>query len=444
MRKIYPATDIRPLDLFPSKRNKRIWDLKINHLGRKYDVVGLLNFEEGKSQSLKLDWKELGLPEGVPVQVYDFWNNEYLGAWEAGIALIIPPTSCRVLTLMPNTGDIQLISTNRHITQGWTDLADIRYIPDRKYYEGTSHVIGNDPYQLTFTYPRGTYFKVETVCIKGDGQGIKVRVADHQGWSTVLFTSPLSEDISWEVTFEPAESYSYKTRDPGPATAVRLGLDGIDLSWNPQYYLNSGYQVYLDGLVQGYTPDCSFPLRGLDPDRTYLAEVRTVWDDGTINDRPAPSGVNQNRPAPGVRFKIAEMLPSEYRLTDLEPELPPQFSFNRPLTFTGHKFDNAITGAMNTATGYDLKGLFTHFSAMVGVDDATGEQLANTTVEFVVSGDGKELWRSGPMKKSDPAKTAEVDMSGISILSLKVEGPQATGYRRGGIVAGWVDAVVKR
>jgi hypothetical protein len=444
MRKVYPATDIRPLDLFPSQRNKRIWDLKINHLGRKYDVVGLFNFEEGRSTSLKLVWKELGLPEGAVIQVYDFWNNEYLGAWETGMAMEIPPTSCRVLTLMPDSRDIQLISTNRHITQGWTDLVDIHYLADRKYYEGTSHVIGNDPYQLTFTYPRGTYFKVGTVSIKGEDKGVGVQVADHQGWSTVRLTCPDSRDISWEVTFEPAESYKYKTRDPGAPRVTRVGLDGADLNWNPQYYLNSGYQVYLDGKLLGYTPDCHFPLTGLDPFKTYRAEVRTVWEDGTVSERPATVNPAQKEPAPGTGFNISEMVPGEYRLTDLQPVVPQQFNFSRPLTFNGIKYENTIMGRMNTLTDYEIMGLFKTFTAIIGVDDATGEQSAGTTVEYIVTGDGKELWRSGPIKKSDPSKTVNADISGIRVLSIKVAGPQTRGYGRGGVVAGWADPVLKR
>jgi hypothetical protein len=46
LRRVYPAVDIVPMDLFKSERNKRIWDLKVNHLGRNYDVVGLFNFDE--------------------------------------------------------------------------------------------------------------------------------------------------------------------------------------------------------------------------------------------------------------------------------------------------------------------------------------------------------------------------------------------------------------
>lgn len=49
LRRVYPAVDIVPMDLFKSDRNKRIWDLKINHLGRSYDVVGVFNFDEART-----------------------------------------------------------------------------------------------------------------------------------------------------------------------------------------------------------------------------------------------------------------------------------------------------------------------------------------------------------------------------------------------------------
>jgi hypothetical protein len=64
-------------------------------------------------------WKDLGLPNDRRVHVFDFWNREYLGAWEKGVSVELPPTSTRVLTLVPATDQIQLVSTSRHITQGW-------------------------------------------------------------------------------------------------------------------------------------------------------------------------------------------------------------------------------------------------------------------------------------------------------------------------------------
>ena len=65
------------------------------------------------------------------------------------------------------------------------------------------------------------------------------------------------------------------------------GLDAVTLKWSAQYYLNAGYQVYLNGALIGYTPTNSFTLRGLDPAATYTAEVRTVWEDGTASERKA-------------------------------------------------------------------------------------------------------------------------------------------------------------
>jgi len=61
IKRVYPAVDIRPLDLFKSERNKRVWDLKVNHLGRQYDVVGVFNFDETRSTSAFVGWKDLGL-----------------------------------------------------------------------------------------------------------------------------------------------------------------------------------------------------------------------------------------------------------------------------------------------------------------------------------------------------------------------------------------------
>ncbi|HEU5130809.1 MAG TPA: alpha-galactosidase, partial [Pyrinomonadaceae bacterium] len=110
IKRVYPAVDIRPLDLFSSDRNKRIWDLKINHLGRAYDVVGVFNFDESKPVSSFVSWKDLGLPEDRPIHVFDFWNKEYLGAWEKGISLQLSPASTRVLSLVPATDQIQLVS----------------------------------------------------------------------------------------------------------------------------------------------------------------------------------------------------------------------------------------------------------------------------------------------------------------------------------------------
>lgn len=78
LKRVYPAVDIRPLDLFPSKRDKHVWDLKVHHLDRNYDVVGIFNFDERMTETRFIAWEELGYSDTALVHVFDFWNKEYL------------------------------------------------------------------------------------------------------------------------------------------------------------------------------------------------------------------------------------------------------------------------------------------------------------------------------------------------------------------------------
>ena len=295
LRRVYPAVDIRPLDLFTSQRNKRIWDLKVNQLDRRYDVVGVFNFDEVKAEQMYIKWADLALPTDRPIHVFDFWNKEYLGAWEAGMALDLAPTSCRVLTLLPSNGKIRLISTNRHITQGWVDLVELKYSDAEMTYSGKSNIIKNDPYELRFVFPRDKNCAIKSATARtidsdpsaDSEKTLPVTFTNHQGWATVKIHSDKTTKVIWDVQFESADIYHYPAAEPSNLRIERVGLDGANLTWTEQYYLNVGYQVYLNGKLLGYTPKAAFPLRGLDPKTDYIVEVETVWEDGTASQRQA-------------------------------------------------------------------------------------------------------------------------------------------------------------
>jgi hypothetical protein len=112
-----------------------------------------------------------------------------------------------------------------------------------------------------------------------------VTVVNHQGWATVKIQSSQTADVTWQVQFEPTDIYSYPVAEPANLRLERVGLDGINLTWSEQYYLNAGYQVYLDGKLQGYTPKAAFQLRALDPNVEHTVAVETVWEDGVVSRR---------------------------------------------------------------------------------------------------------------------------------------------------------------
>ena len=424
LKRIFPAVDARPLDLFPSPKSKRIWDLKIHHLGRAYDVVGLFNLGQSASETTLLRWTDLGLPDKKPVHVFDFWNQEYLGAWEAGMTVDIPPAACRVLTLLPASDEIQIISTSRHITQGWVDLATLGSEDGGRYFKGESHLIRDDPYELRFVFPLGRNFAVKSASARDASGELPVEVFDHQGWSAVRIRPARTGDADWEVSFEPAGSYQFAVREPAGIRVQRRGLDGADLEWNSQYYLNAGYEVYVNGTLAGYTPKASFPLRGLDPNASYAVDVRTVWDDGSMSPKAAMT-----------TFTPVGLMPEEIPIVELEPsrtvsdtkDLPPEWVLSRrAFVVNGRRFDTGLGLRSGSEVEYDFKGLFVTFLAEVGIDDSSPEMKDPEALEFTLVGDGKILWTSGPVRKSDGLKRVEIPVSGVRALVLRVAGGSVT------------------
>jgi hypothetical protein len=438
LRRVYPAVDIRPLDLFPTERYKRIWDLKVNHLGRGYDVVGVFNFNSGKTERTLLRWSDLGLPAGKLVHVFDFWNKDYLGAWAEGIVVEAAPTSCRVLTLVPATDRIQLISTSRHITQGWVDLTALNANAAGDTFKGTSQVVQNDPYELRFVFPRGTNHVVRRAVARAGLGRLPVKISNHQGWAAVEVTSPKTQKIDWEVQFAPADVYHYPPSAPENLFVERAGIDGVNLGWREQYYLNAGYQVYLDGALLGYTPRAGFPVRGLDPGKPHVAEVRTVWEDGIESPRAART-----------EFTMASMLPEEMSLTQLDPvrsngrwrgfEIEELIS-GAPLSVGGKTYEKGLGAFAGSEIEFDLRGMYETFTTLAGTDASSP---ADSAVEFQVLGDGKELWKSGALKKSDAPQRVEVRVAGVRKLVLRAS-TAVEGNRRIRPQADWIEPTVSK
>ena len=66
---------------------------------------------------------------------------------------------------------------------------------------------------------------------------------------------------------------------------------------------------------------------------------------------------------------------------------------------------------------FDLDGEYERFEAWVGVDAAMIPHKAGS-VEFIVLGDGRELFRSGVMRVMDPPKRVSVSVTGVTLLRL--------------------------
>jgi hypothetical protein len=445
LRRVYPAVDIRPLDLYrPANARKPIIDLKVNHLGRTYDVVGIFNYDTDRSANRHLAWRALGLDSTAAYHVFDFWNGTYYGAWHDGVFIDVPPADVRVLTLVRATDRPVLVSTSRHITQGWVDLLalDSGGTATRPTLAGRSRVVGGDPYTLTIGLPAANpTLRLAAVHVEPDRGGAPVEVswASHQGYATVTMRSPDTRTITWRLEFAPDTPYVYPVTSPNRIRVTPVGLSGATVRWPVEYYPRAAYRVEVDGVPRGVAFEARADLEGLTPGRSYRIAARSLWSDGSAAKTAA-------------EITYTPAIPDSVFLADLEPAGMRQdwerLGVNRtvegaPLTVAGTAYSRGIGTLAGAELHYELLGLFTRLTTKVGIDD---EERRTSPVHaiFEIWGDGRLLARSDTVTSGRPAVPLTADVRGVRQLTLKVVPVVMPGTDRGEAAhADWLEALLE-
>jgi hypothetical protein len=438
LKRIYPAVDVRPLDLFrPDRLRKALWDLKVRHVllppdtaemssgsyERAYDVVGVFNYDDHRAKTYYVCWEDLGLDSEIAYHVYDFWQKTYLGAWERGVFLEVPPADVRVVTVVPADRGPVLLSTSRHITQGWVDLLELgeSTTSATPVLKGRSIVVGGDPYTLTIGLPRSApTFGLVRVEARGSSNArpVLVQFTSHQGYATVTFESSSTQEVTWALSFEPADHYVYPVSNPFDLKVSSTGLTNAEVTWQAAYASNAGHEIAVDGQVLGVAFAPRAVLRDLIPGRKYTIGVRAVWEDGSGPEEFAE--VEYSPEIPDVAY-LSDLDPERHRQDwgDLGRDTSVQ---GNPLRVGGEEFERGLGTHAESRIAYRLFGMFSRFEALVGLDDEAEAPPQNTVV-FQVWGDDVLLWESEPLQSQQAPVPVALDVSGVELLELRVLAP---------------------
>ena len=123
----------RPLDLFVKDRP----ELFVLHVQTAWDswwLVGYFNWQEDAEVAREFKLSRLGLEPTSTYLVYDFWEQHLLAETSDVLRLQFAPASVRLLAIRAQHGVPQVISTDRHYTQGAMELAQVQWdaTTDRK------------------------------------------------------------------------------------------------------------------------------------------------------------------------------------------------------------------------------------------------------------------------------------------------------------------------
>ena len=152
LKRIIPPLNISPKDISArvDKRDICVTNLFINKKFEYYNVVSVFNTTEKKAE-YTLDFEnELELDDDK-YHIYDFWNDKYLGAANKKITLCLDGCETALLSVRRKKDIPQIISTNRHITQGAQEIEDIRFENNTLYIR--SNLVKNDKYKVVIFIP---------------------------------------------------------------------------------------------------------------------------------------------------------------------------------------------------------------------------------------------------------------------------------------------------
>ncbi len=114
----------------------RAWAMFLSRPFEKWHVVGFFNPRYYGVEKRVFDLKALQVKEADyagwdswkgEYLAWDFWDQRFLGVFSKKMKLRLGPSSCLVAALRRRTGAPQLLSTDRHITQGGDEIEDCKW-----------------------------------------------------------------------------------------------------------------------------------------------------------------------------------------------------------------------------------------------------------------------------------------------------------------------------
>ncbi|NNM30071.1 MAG: hypothetical protein HKO57_11150 [Akkermansiaceae bacterium] len=202
--RIYPhypePRTARPLDAFTGVTDPQVYDLELTP---DWHQVALYNTSDEKADvSTAISGERvdnaIGLDPNGHYHAYEFWSDSYLGRLPgtARLGRELEPGHCAMISVRKAEAHPQVLSTNRHVLQGWVELEDVRWDPASRTLGGTASVIGGEPFQIVVAGNGAQALKLEA-------NGAKAELTEHPapGLSRLPLSAPAHTEVEWSLGY---------------------------------------------------------------------------------------------------------------------------------------------------------------------------------------------------------------------------------------------------
>ncbi len=206
LSRIYPIhstpKSARPLDAFTRNDGiPRVYDFEIDNTWHQLtfynpdsESENLIEVELGTSST----FGGMGLNPSKSYYVYDFWNDAFVGkfAGNGKLQQTLRKGEARMMSVHEVEKNPQVISTNRHVMQGYTDVSNVKWDAAGKVLTGTSKAVGGETYKLVIA--TNGYKAVS--CKVADAK-VKLIKGDDANFIVLAIDKPKNGTIEWRIVF---------------------------------------------------------------------------------------------------------------------------------------------------------------------------------------------------------------------------------------------------
>ena len=195
----------RPVDAFVAKGWPRVYDFAINP---KWHQVALYNNTLPTKEericvpvSGEVVDGTLGLDAGKEYYVFDFWNHCFVGRLKGAASLdqTLRPGEVRMLSIHEVEPHPQFISANRHLMQGYLDMARVPVWDTKKrVLSGASKVVDGETYEVVLAL--NGYRPAKAAARKASARVEALN--DNAGIAVLKLDAAESATVEWQVAFE--------------------------------------------------------------------------------------------------------------------------------------------------------------------------------------------------------------------------------------------------
>lgn len=151
-------------------------------------------------ENTPIRFADLGLGADRDYLAFEFWTKSFRGSFvkEFVPGDVDPRFKVQVFCVRERVNHPQLVATNRHVSCGAVDVKDMAWRPgvSTGLLEGSSDVVGNDPYEIYLTEPEGYALQD----LKVTGAEILSRET-RDGLRVLRLLSPKSGPVTWRAEY---------------------------------------------------------------------------------------------------------------------------------------------------------------------------------------------------------------------------------------------------